>query len=483
MNSRPTGPVVPLVAGAAITGLIALLILLAGSLVPGLRAGSSGGTAPARGAAPVTPAPAGTATPVTAPGYSPAEPVIRDSFADPAVIKAGNTYYAYGTNAGVNMPVESAPTVTGPWERLPGDGLAHLPSWAAEGRTWAPEVVPPGPGNGGYLLYFSARVKNRDLQCIGVATSASPAGPFAALEGGPLVCPAELGGAIDASSFIERDGTRYLLYKTDARTTAAIYLVRLSPDGLYLAGPPTEIMGRGGNDPVLVESPALVHRGGKYVLLYSAGWYFETNYQTRYAVASSLAGPYVKAPDPVQSTGGYDGKVKGPGGASIVTDAAGDHLVFHGILEFHGDSQVTRGMYVASLGWDGPRPVLRGVPVRYEAENARIGTCATVVGRPRASAGKALAPLAQGGCQIELDAAAPETGRYTVQIRYANRSGRPGTQQLIVNGRAAVPVNLRTTGEDEWASAKVEVDLVSGQNVLALRQVTGAGQLDYFEVG
>lgn len=368
MNSRPTGPVVPLVAGVAITGLIALLILLAGSLVPGLRAGSSGGTAPARGAAPVTPAPAGTATPVTAPGYSPAEPVIRDSFADPAVIKAGNTYYAYGTNAGVNMPVESAPTVTGPWERLPGDGLAHLPAWAAEGRTWAPEVVPPGPGNGGYLLY-------------------------------------------------------------------------------------------------------------------SAGWYFETNYQTRYAVASSPAGPYVKVPDPVQSTGGYDGKVKGPGGASIVTDAAGDHLVFHGILEFHGDAQVTRGMYVASLGWDGPRPVLRGVPVRYEAENARIGTCTTVAGSPRASAGKALAPLAQGGCQIELDAAAPETGQYTVQIRYANRSGGPGTQQLIVNGRAAVPVNLRTTGEDEWASAKVEVDLVAGRNVLALRQVTGAGRLDYFEVG
>lgn len=481
MSFRPTGPVVPLAAGAAITGCIALLIMLAVSLVPGLRAaGSAGGAGQSGG--PVTPTPAGAATPVTAPGYSPVEPVIRRSFADPAVIKAGDSYYAYGTNAGVNMPVEIAPTVTGPWERLPGDGFAQLPAWAAAGRTWAPEVVPPRSGNGRYLLYFSARVKNRELQCIGVATSTSPAGPFIPLEGGPLVCPAELGGVIDASSFIDRDGARYLLYKTDARSKAAIYLVRLSPDGLYLAGPPRKLIGRGADDPVLVESPALLYRGGKYVLMYSAGWYFQTNYQTRYAVASSLNGPYVKAPAPVQSTGAYGGKVKGPGGASVVTDAAGDHLVFHGILEFHGGSKVTRGMYVASLGWEGSRPVLRGVPVRYEAENARLGGCAGAVGIPGASGGRALTPLGQDGCQVALDVVAPETGRYTVRIRYANRSGRAAAQRLTVNGRAAVPVELHATGPDEWGTAEVEVDLVAGRNSFAVRQVAGAGRLDYIEV-
>jgi hypothetical protein len=104
VSFRPTGPVVPLAAGAAITGCIALLIMLAVSLVPGLRAaGSAGGAGQSGG--PVTPTPAGAATPVTAPGYSPVEPVIRRSFADPAVIKAGDSYYAYGTNAGPRSPV------------------------------------------------------------------------------------------------------------------------------------------------------------------------------------------------------------------------------------------------------------------------------------------------------------------------------------------------------------------------------------------
>ncbi len=151
---------------------------------------------------------------------------------------------------------------------------------------------PPQGGSRSYVLYFSARRKDGDEQCIGTATASSPAGPFVPLEDGPLVCPLDLGGAIDAASYIETDGTRYLLYKSDEQKTAAIYLVRLSPDGLRLAGTPKRIMGRGADEPVLVEAPELIRRGNEYVLLYSAGWYFEAAYQTRYAVAPSIEGPY-----------------------------------------------------------------------------------------------------------------------------------------------------------------------------------------------
>ncbi|MFD0851819.1 family 43 glycosylhydrolase, partial [Actinomadura adrarensis] len=181
------------------------------------------------------------------------------------------------------------------------------------------------------------------------------------------VCPQDLGGAIDPASYVEDDGTRYLLYKTDARETASIHVVRLSPDGLRLAGPPKRILTRSPHEPILVEAPDLVRRGDRYVLFYSAGWYFQPNYQTRYATAPSIEGPYQKAPAPLLTTEAYGGKIQGPGSSDVLSEQGGDHIVFHGIREYLGGSSVNRAMYVAALGWDGARPVVHGVPTRYEA--------------------------------------------------------------------------------------------------------------------
>ncbi|MCP9950792.1 family 43 glycosylhydrolase [Actinomadura madurae] len=475
-------PLIPLVAGAAISALVALVVGLAVSCGPsggGPDAGPSGRNGTASGP---PPSPAGSAAAIDPPGYSPAEPVIDGSFADPTVIKVAGTYFAYGTNnADATMPVATAPSPTGPWRVSPGDGLARLPAWAAAGWTWAPEVVPPRGGSRSYLLYFSARRKDGDEQCVGVATASSPAGPFVPQEGGPLVCPLDLGGAIDPASYIEEDGTRYLLYKTDERKTAAIYLVRLTPDGLGLAGPPKQIMGRAADEPVLVEAPDLVRRGGQYVLLYSAGWYFQSNYQTRYAVASSIEGPYQKG-GAVQSTGLYGGKVEGPGSADVLGDETGDYLVFHGILDHHGGSKVTRGMYVARLGWDGARPVVRGVPVRYEAERARLDGCVSALGRPNASGGSAIGPFTRDDCRVDVPVFAPVAGRYSVRTQYANRSGSASDLEVSVNGYAATSVRLDATKGADWTSVTATVDLAAGWSTLGLRRLNGQGQIDYLEL-
>ncbi|GAA4130105.1 family 43 glycosylhydrolase [Actinomadura keratinilytica] len=448
---------------------------------PAPSAGASAGAS--RTPAPPVPSPAQTATPFTAPGYSPVKPVIGDYFADPTVVKAAGTYYAYGTNSpDAMMPVATAPSPTGPWTRRPGDGLARLPAWAASGWTWAPEVVPPRPGGRTYLLYFSARRNDRDMQCIGVATSTSPAGPFVPLDGEPLVCPTDLGGAIDPASYIAEDGTRYLLYKTDARSKAAIHLVRLTADGLRLAGPPKRILGRGAGEPVLVEAPDLVRRGGKYVLFYSAGWYFDSSYQTRYAVASSIEGPYEKAAGPLLSTGGYGGRVRGPGSVDVLADTGGDYLVFHGIRQRLGGSKVNRGMYVAALGWDGARPVVRGAPVRYEAERARLNGCMTPLRRPRASGGRAAGPSGGPGCSVDVAVFAPVAGRYSVRIQYANWSRAKARLEVTVNGAAPAPLGLRRTKKGSWTSATVQRDLSAGWNTLGLRRLDGGGQIDYVEV-
>ncbi|TDB84768.1 glycoside hydrolase [Actinomadura sp. KC216] len=487
-DPRALAAVMPLVAGAAISVLVALVVGLAVSWgpVPGVAdVRSSQGASKERpeGEGPPLPSPASSPVPIDPPGYSPVEPVIHGSFADPTVIKVAGGYFAYGTNnSSAAMPVATATTPTGPWKVLPGDGLARLPVWAMEGRTWAPEVVPPGGGSGSYVLYFSARRRGGDEQCIGVATASSPAGPFIPREGAPLVCPLNLGGAIDPASYIEADGTRYLLYKSDDRRTAAIHLVRLSPDGLALAGPPKQIMARRADEPVLVEAPDLVRRGGKYVLFYAAGWYFKPNYQTRYAVASSIEGPYLKAASPLQSTGGYGGKIVGPGSADVLADDSGDYLIFHGIRDYHGGTRVTRAMYVARLGWDGARPAIRGVPVRYEAERARLNGCVSASVLSSASGGRAIGPFTHDGCRVDVPVFAPSAGPYAVAARYANRTGYDADLEVSVNGYATTSLRLPTTARPGWASATAKVELTAGWNTISLRRLAGEGRVDYLEL-
>ncbi|MEV5570981.1 family 43 glycosylhydrolase [Spirillospora sp. NPDC052269] len=476
---RPGGPLLPLVAGA----LVSLLVMGIG-----LAVGTDGGAPHKKRHRPeaVPPSPAGTPTPLHAPGYAPDKPVVDPGFADPDVIKVAGVYYAYGTNDGAaTLPVATAPSPTGPWTRRPGDGLARLPAWASTGRTWAPEVVEPtGPGQP-FVLYFSARRRDRDVQCVGAATAISPAGPFVPVDGDPVVCPADLGGAIDPAHHVEPDGTRYLLYKSDGRATSAIWVVKLDPDGLHTAGePPHRLIARDPSDPILVEAPALVRHGGQYVLFYSSGWYYTSGYQTRYAVAPSLFGPYRKAPGTLLSTGGFGGTVQGPGSVSVLSssDGADDYLVYHGIRQYLGGSRVSRAMYVGALGWDGARPVVRGPAVRYEAERGRLNGCVQVQRRERASGAAAVGPFDRDGCALEIPVFAPETGRYKVRVQYADWAKDEARLELTVNGASPKQVRMSPTRTGVWSSVTLDADLGNGWNSLALRRVSGRTQVDFVEV-
>ena len=57
--------------------------------------------------------------------------------------------------------------------------------------------------------------------------------------GAPLICPTNLGGAIDPSPFTASDGTLWLVWKNDGNAiglTTTIWLQQLTPNGLGLAG-------------------------------------------------------------------------------------------------------------------------------------------------------------------------------------------------------------------------------------------------------
>jgi beta-xylosidase len=284
-------------------------------------------------------------------------PVLDDDFPDPDILEVEGTYYAYATNtASLNVQVATS-TDLETWEVLGDDALPDLPSWVIPGKTWAPEVSSFGPDQ--YVMYPTTTNFDPTFQCIAVATATSPEGPFEFVGEEMLVCPADEGGAIDASTFTDDDGTHYLLWKNDGNCCGFdtwLYLAPLSPDGLTLAGQPTRLVKQDqeweGN---LVEAPTLVKRDDNYVLMYSANDYGGDQYAIGYATADSVAGPYTKGEEPLFTTESSGGVYVGPGGQDVVVAPDGsDQLAFH---SWYGGITY-RGMNMAALTWEDGRPVV-----------------------------------------------------------------------------------------------------------------------------
>ena len=287
-----------------------------------------------------------------APAVSPGEPVIDSDFPDPDVLLVDGTYFAYATNdAQSNVQVATSTDLV-TWRALP-DAFPELPDWVVPGDTWAPEVSRVGDG---YVLYFTAHSAVDDVQCIGTATSSRPAGPFTATGDGMLVCPADERGAIDASTFVDGDGARYLLYKNDGNCCGLdtwISAVALSSDGLALAGEPTRLIRQDQEwEGDLVEAPTMVVRDEGYVLFYSANGYAGPDYAIGYATAAALGGPWTKHDGPWLTSDDTGFVIIGPGGQDVTGDDDST-LVLHG-----WDSYLTyRALYVLPLEWRDGLPV------------------------------------------------------------------------------------------------------------------------------
>lgn len=137
-------------------------------------------------------------------------PALAGNYADPNIVRFGDSYYIYGTTdgfpgwSGTFFEVWSSKDLVD-WTNhgLILDVRSDV-TWA-DGRAWAPAAV---EWDGRYFFYFTAD------QCIGVAVSDSPTGPFADALGHPLVDKADYGGEqqIDPALFVDDDGRAYLYW-------------------------------------------------------------------------------------------------------------------------------------------------------------------------------------------------------------------------------------------------------------------------------
>ncbi len=276
-------------------------------------------------------------------------PVFAGDFADPFVMRVGDTYYAYATNTFTShVPLMRA--VSGGQGRYLGDVLPKLPAWSEWGHVWAPSVSPVGDG---FVLWYSTRHSASGRQCISAASADSPEGPFVDSSSEPLVCDLEHGGSIDPSPVVDRDGSLWLLWKSDGNCCGlptVIYSQPLTPDGLTVAGDASELIR---NDlwweRDVVEAPTIAYGPDRYHLLYSANRWDTDDYAVGHAICDSIIGPCEKDPGPWLSS--YD-DVWGPGGAEFVPQADGGA----GFVAYHawtasgiGYPDGARSLFVAKL--------------------------------------------------------------------------------------------------------------------------------------
>jgi len=264
-------------------------------------------------------------------------------FADPFVLRDGESWIAYGTDP-------TAPRGDRVFEALVSDDLRE---WSSRGEVlrrpddslgsdfWAPEVV---LRDNAYWMYYSVG-HGIDGHHIRVARADSPLGPFVDV-GEPLTPRGSF--AIDAHPFQDTNGDWYLFYARDVltgdRPGTSIAVDRL-PSPTAVAGTPVPVIepfadwqlyerdrliyGSRYNWHTL-EGPSVVFRAGRYWMTYSGGSWEGAGYGVAWASAPHPLGQWTPAPESAPRLLETGGDLLGPGHNSLTTDLDGrDVIVFH----------------------------------------------------------------------------------------------------------------------------------------------------------
>ncbi len=248
---------------------------------------------------------------------------------DPSVVRAGSTYYIYGSNSHLRAPVFVTDNIDRAYSlsdknRHTHEGMPNKPPWAASStQLWAPTV---GKFGNRWVMFFSADRRNppqrNNPQCIGRAWANSPAGPFVA-EAGPWNCGiGGVGGALDPELFTDASGHRYLLVAF-GDTESPIHTIPLDGRANAAGGAVALLKRQHPWEYHFIEQPAMLFDPVRknYVLTYSAGRWFEGRYSTGIARCATPTGPCFSDPSGpwVASSHGRSG----PGAMSFFTDTDG----------------------------------------------------------------------------------------------------------------------------------------------------------------
>lgn len=286
-------------------------------------------------------------------------PAYNADFPDPYVMVDNGTYWAYSTGKfGFDLQVISSTDQlnwTGPSNPLP-----VLGSWASYGLTWAPSVIKIGSN---YVMYYTATSTKLRVQCIGVATSTTPAGPFTDSNANPFICQKSLGGSIDPQVFVAPNGTPYLNWKSDNNSlnrATSLYAQQLAANGLGLVGNVKKILTQSATwQGQVIEGPAMTYDNGVYYLFYGANDWGSASSGIGYATCSGPLGPCTNRSTSAAWWGSRPG-AEGPASPAIFTDLNGNkRLAYHAWNGTIGYPDGMRTLWIDTLVFANGVPALQ----------------------------------------------------------------------------------------------------------------------------
>jgi len=267
-------------------------------------------------------------------------PVHPGDFPDPSILHWNGTYYGFATQSfavpGQTINIQESTSPDGiNWTPLPGrDALPTLGAWAKPGETWAPSVAYNGSE---FVMYYSAtEAAAPGDQCIGVATSPTPLGPYTDSSSAPVVCQdgvyssptvgGSFGGSIDPSIFTDSStGNSWLIWKSDGNHIGESTIIWSVPLTTNLLAPtstnPTQLLVDDAPwQSSVIEGPDMVQTQTHGDYLFYAG---SDEGASTYAIgwATCPSGPTAACQD--QSTSGpllaSGPGMSGPGGPDVFT--------------------------------------------------------------------------------------------------------------------------------------------------------------------
>lgn len=120
--------------------------------------------------------------------------------------------------------------------------------------------------------------------------------------------------------------------------------------------------------------------------------------------------------------------------------------------------------------------------IAYEAENAAI-TNASLVSHADASNGGKVGNINFSTSKVSFSVTAPQSGVYTVNVRYANGTAGASSHAVSVNGAAATTLNYpRTADWGRYLWAQHSVSLLAGLNTISYGFQSGYAEIDQIQV-
>lgn len=285
-------------------------------------------------------------------------PIVDGYFADPAIIKEGDTYFIYAT--------------IDPWG---GEELAVLETkdfktFTRRYLNWPTKKACTSPTSGGAMVWAPSVVKGRDgkyYMYVSVGSEVwagvgnAPLGPWknAKADNSPLVASKDFPQVhnIDADCFIDDDGQAYLYWGSGFKwVNGHCMAVKLSKDMASFNGKPTEV-----TPPHYFEGPHMVKRAGKYYLMFSEGKAIDATYKVGYAVGNTPLGPFTEGVNrPILFTS-TDSTTYGPGHHTVFRESGQDYILYHRIFP-QKEKYVLRQLCIDSLNYDAAGNMKKIVP-------------------------------------------------------------------------------------------------------------------------